>query len=148
MLSSTAGFSFLNRLCVACDVPTGESDLVTVSCGRSQRPVLHDLAVNSMSLALALTISFDAFRDFVHGMRKCQWPLSVTSVPLEAVCFVICSASDRLRGTDVSDHQLFTEALLTVVRIMSVSLSTEEVFRNARSPWQRRNGVQLCLPCA
>ena len=104
VLSSTAGFSFLNRLCVACDVPTGESDLVTVSCGRSQRPVLHDLAVNSMSLALALTISFDAFRDFVHGMRTCQWPLSVTSVPLEAVCFVICSASARLRGTDVSDH--------------------------------------------
>ena len=57
VLSSTAGFSFLIRLCVACDVPTGESDLVTVFCGRSHRAVLHDLAINSMSLALALTIS-------------------------------------------------------------------------------------------
>ena len=35
VLSNTAGFSFLNRLCIVCDVPTGESDLVTVYCGRS-----------------------------------------------------------------------------------------------------------------
>ena len=66
VLSNTAGFSFLIRLCVACDVSTGESDLVTLYCGRSQRLVLHDLAVNSMSLALRLTISLDAFRDFVQ----------------------------------------------------------------------------------
>ena len=37
VLSNTAGFSFLIRLCVARDVPTGESDLVTLCCGRSQR---------------------------------------------------------------------------------------------------------------
>ena len=43
---------------------------------------------------------------------------------------------------------MFAEALLIVVRIMSASLSTEEVFRNARYPWQKRNGVQLCLLCA
>ena len=71
VLSSTAG-SFLTTLCGACGVPTGESDLVTVCCGRSQRLVLHDLAVNSMSLDLALTISLDAFRDFVQEMRTCQ----------------------------------------------------------------------------
>ena len=72
VLSNTAGFSFLIRLFVACDVSTGESDLVTLYCGRSQRLVLHDLAVNSMSLALRLTISLDAFRDFVQRLRTCQ----------------------------------------------------------------------------
>ena len=71
VLSSIAG-SFLIRPCVACDVPTGESDLVTVYCGRSQRAVLHDVTVNSMSLAMALIISLDAFRDFFLRLRKCQ----------------------------------------------------------------------------
>ena len=71
VLSSTAGV-FPITLCVACDVPTGESDFVTVCCDRSQRLVLHDLAVNSMSLALRLTISLDAFRDFVQRQRTCQ----------------------------------------------------------------------------
>ena len=53
MLSSTTGpFSFVICLSVACDVHIGGSDLVTVSyCGSSQRAVLHDVAVNSMSLA-------------------------------------------------------------------------------------------------
>ena len=51
---------------------TGESDLVTVCCGSSQRAVLHDVGVNSMSLALALTISLDAFREFVQRLRTCQ----------------------------------------------------------------------------
>ena len=37
VLSNTAGFSFLTRLCVARDVPTDEFDLVTVYCGSSQR---------------------------------------------------------------------------------------------------------------
>ena len=62
-------FSIDCVLSVMCS--TGESDLVTVSCGRSQRAVLHDLAVNSMSLALALTISLDAFRDFAKRLRTC-----------------------------------------------------------------------------
>ena len=93
VLSSTAGFSFLIRLCVACDVAIGESDLVTVYCGSSRRAVFHDVAVNSMSLALALTISLDAFRDFVQRLGTCRQPLSVTFVPLEAVCFVICTES-------------------------------------------------------
>ena len=74
MLSSTTGaFSFVICLRVACDVRTGGSDLVTVSyCGSSQRAVLHDLAINSMSLALALIISPDAFRDFFLRLRTCQ----------------------------------------------------------------------------
>ena len=92
LLSSTAG-SFLITLCGACDVPIGEFDLVTVYCDRSQRAVLHDLAINSMSLALASIISLDAFRDFVQLLRTSQYPLSVTFVPLEAMCLVICSAS-------------------------------------------------------
>ena len=62
VLSSTAG-SFLTTLCGACGVPTDESELVTVYCGRSQRPVFHDVVVRSMSLLVALTISLDAFRD-------------------------------------------------------------------------------------
>ena len=61
------------RLCVACDVHIGESDLVTVSyCGSSQRAVFHDVAVNSMSPAFALTISPDAFREFVQQLCTCQ----------------------------------------------------------------------------
>ena len=63
---------FIFSLHCACDVPTGESDLVTVSSGSSQRGVLHHFAVNSMSLALGLTISLDAFRDFVQRLRTCQ----------------------------------------------------------------------------
>ena len=86
-------FLLSNRLCIACDVPTGESDFVKVYCGRSQRAVLHDVTVNSMSLAFAVPISLDAFGDFVQRLRKCQLPLSVTSVLSEAVCFVICTAS-------------------------------------------------------
>ena len=101
VLSNTAGFSFLIRLCVACDVPNGEPDLVTVSSGSSQRLVFHGLVVHSMYLALALTISLHAFREFVQRLCTCQQPLSVGFVPLEAVCIVICSASARLNGTDV-----------------------------------------------
>ena len=76
MLSSTAG-SFLITLCGACGVPTDESEIVTVSCGRSQRFVLHGLVVRSMSLLVAVPISPDAFRDFVQEMRTCAQPLSV-----------------------------------------------------------------------
>ena len=72
VLSNSAGFSFLIRLCVACDVPIGEFDFVTVYCGRSHRAVLHDLAINSMSLVFSLIISLDAFRDFVQRRCTCQ----------------------------------------------------------------------------
>ena len=51
VLSNTAGFSFLIRLCVARDVPTGESDLVTLCCGRSQRA----LSMTSPSTVCLLT---------------------------------------------------------------------------------------------
>ena len=67
MLSSTAG-SFLITLCGACGVPTGESDLVTVSCCSSQRAVLRGLVVHSMSLLVAVPISPDAFRDFFQAI--------------------------------------------------------------------------------
>ena len=67
LLSITAG-SFPITLCGACGVFTGESDLVTVYCGSSQRAVVHGPTVNSMCLALALTISHDAFREFVQRL--------------------------------------------------------------------------------
>ena len=98
--SSTAG-SFLVTLCGACGVPAGESDLVTVSCCRSQRAVFHGLVVRSMSLLVAVPISPDAFRDFSKRLRTCAQPLSVGVWHLEAARFVMGSVSARLNGTDV-----------------------------------------------
>ena len=97
-----------------------------------------------MSLLLAVPISLAAFRDFAKQLRTCAQPLSVGFWYLEQARFVIGSVLARLNGTDV-----------LVCRSISYcrgaswerGLLAEEVFRNARCPWQRRKGVQLFLPC-
>ena len=111
--------------CVWC-VSTDESDLVTVSCCRSQRAVLHGLVVRSMSLLVAVPISPDAFRDFSKRLRTCAQPQSVGFWHLVAACFVMGSVSARLNGTDVLDHGMFAEALLTVVCTMKAGACLQE----------------------
>ena len=63
-------------------------------------------------------ISSDAFRDFSKRLRTCAQPQSVGFWHLEAACFVMGIMSARLNSTDVLDHGMFAEALLTVVCTM------------------------------
>ena len=100
MWSSTAG-SFLITLCGVCCVTTDEFDLAAVSCGSSQRAVLHGLVVHIMSLLLAVPISLHAFRDCSQRLRTCAQRLSVGVWHLEAARFVMGSVSARLNRTDV-----------------------------------------------
>ena len=117
LLSSTAG-SFPITLCGACGVFTGESGLVTVYCGSSQHLVLHDLAVDSMSLALRLTISLDACRDFVQRLRMSIATISHFCALGRGVLqkFAVRRAVSMVRMC------LFTEALLAIVRTVRAGL--------------------------
>ena len=101
-----------------------------------------------MSLLLAVPISLDAFRDFAKRLRTCAQPLSVGFWHLEAARFVMGIMSARLNGTDVLDHCMFAEALLTVVCTMKAGACLQKRCSAVHvSPWQRQNGVQLFLLC-
>ena len=129
----------------ACGVPTGESDLAAVSSGSSQRAVRHGFVVHIMFLLLAVPISLGAFRDFAKQLRTCAQPLSVCFWYLEAALFVMGSVSARLNGTDVL---VYTSTSHCRAYHESGACLQERCFRSVRSPWQKRNGVQLCLLCA